>query len=77
MVSQTLVNLIHWLEVKRLKLFLFFEPQTWGQAEAWVTLNQKTDLTYIENYLTQYLQYGLIWKNTLFRDRLLKERMSS
>ena len=77
MASQTLVNILHWLNYQRTKLLLFFEPKTFGQLSAWVKLDQRTDLSCVENYLTQYLEYGLIWKNTLFRERLVKERFNS
>ena len=71
-----LVDFLHEMEMMRVRLFLRFQPRTWGQLAVWSKLYSITDLSYVENYFGTYLKYGLIFKNTLFRDRLLRERMN-
>jgi len=71
---QKLISLLHSLNMIRLRLLLKFEPKTWWQLHAWVKLYNLTDLSCLENYLALYLKYGIICRNMLFRNRLMKER---
>jgi len=69
-------EILHKINYLRLSLLLIFEPhiRTYAHLKVWATLYRKTDLSYIVNYFEQYLKHGLIWRNTLFRDRLVRER---
>ena len=63
--------LLHRINAIRVHLFVSVEPRTWGQLRAWSKLWTWTDLSYIVNYFESYLTHGFIWRNTLFRDRLV------
>jgi len=67
-------EILHKINVMRTRILLKFEPKTFGQLRLWCIVNRATDLSYLINYLFQYLPHSLIWYNTLFRDRLLKVR---
>jgi len=71
-----LISFLHSLNMIRLRLLLKFEPKTWRQLSAWVKLYNFTDLSFLENYFALYLKYGLVCKNMLFRNRLMKERLN-
>jgi len=65
-------QILHKINVVRMSILLRFEPKTFGQLRLWCNIDRVTDLSYLINYLFQYLPHGLIWHNTLFRDRLVR-----
>ena len=67
-------EILHEINYIKIRIMNRLEPHTWGQLRVWVGIYHATDLSYIVNYFEQYLTHGIIWKNTLFRDRLVRER---
>ena len=71
---RTISKILHEINYIKIRVMNRLQPHSLGQLKAWVGVSQATDLSYIVNYFEQYLKHGIIWKNTLFRDRLVRER---